>query len=1150
MSSSTESAPAGTSANSTHSQSISQTPLPLPLPPLSLPPQRHHSDPLAQIHSPYSSSSPAFNQGMMSASPLGLSSSVGAPSPSPSQSHSASHSPFVPQAQHHPPSPYPGNDAMLPNSGNGKNSTTRRPSSNPSNPISSPLPGNPGNQLQRYLPQGQQQHFHSGTSFPAAMLSPLKDAPMDSRQIKSVPGSPSMYGYAPSPVMNRLNSYEDSYSNHSSPISNGPQQMMPNGAGVHMQQQQQQPMTSAPNGHHSQQPQGPPSQLQRILNTPQFPPNSSAAPPPYQGSKMSYQGPNSAPQNSPRKADSLMLPPPMLPPHKAQNSPQTQQSPAASASSPAPPTTTTMPLLQTALQRAQPNQRQTEETQNETQQQRGQNPSLISKILSSDRSQIPQPQIVENHPAPGQFNQQMPEQQQMHGGMNYRPPPPQGQGQVNAEPQPSRVIEMLNKPPHPHAPIGPPPMQHPPDFHPQLMPPPQPLIHGQIPGPMRPPPMPGDLPESASSLLMPAPGIQSIESEDMDFNQFGPENCQPGSSTQFLSSTAAAEAEKQMLMKQGFTPQGLSHILSNTKKRNMPVKTEYRECKKKFKFLVYENECYQEEIRNLQRKLLKLSRDKNFLLDRLQNFEKLSDSSDDDSDGSKVEDEKPKIKRRVRNIAPATAQSQSTRKRALPANPAAGILDGAGSSSGGKCSNEHSPSLSPSPATTPLPSASSAFPPQFPPNASPNMRQFGAQGRQQQQQNMRSPMRMPPPNLPSPHSMRYANPQQQNQQQQSFVHPGSTRGVQQRSSQEQASSPCVDGQNMSPSNSINQTIQRVVNAAMSSSSASHSSTSASISMSHPHPPMQHSPAGFHPAYPPNMGPPHMMQHQGGYPPMHQNMPPQMSSSQPPHNMMPSQPMSSPHHSHPHQQQAAGPSHAHPYGHPQQQMMGPSPVTAPSSAGNLPMSIVSSVTTTRPRVRQRKRASTARQEDASGFPPLDTDPEKIIKEIKNAHALKEASRASLLAQGQNKPTPSGRKSNSFSSPSPSAPSSTAGISQAIPSPSAPSAQQIPVSIVNSSNANSVKKSNEEDRQNGNGQRMPMIQEEKAQNEPFIQSTDQQKPTDVEMTEENSKKRQENPESSPSQRPNGLLENEEGQIEQEKEVQRDNPQQQQQQQQQQQ
>ena len=34
-----------------------------------------------------------------------------------------------------------------------------------------------------------------------------------------------------------------------------------------------------------------------------------------------------------------------------------------------------------------------------------------------------------------------------------------------------------------------------------------------------------------------------------------------------------------------------------------------------------ENEYYQEELRNLQRKLLKLSRDKNFLLDRLTSYE-------------------------------------------------------------------------------------------------------------------------------------------------------------------------------------------------------------------------------------------------------------------------------------------------------------------------------------------------------------------------------------------------------------------------------------------------------------------------------------------------------------------------------------------------
>ena len=40
------------------------------------------------------------------------------------------------------------------------------------------------------------------------------------------------------------------------------------------------------------------------------------------------------------------------------------------------------------------------------------------------------------------------------------------------------------------------------------------------------------------------------------------------------------------------------------------AKSQYRLLKRRFKYLVYENECYQEEIRNLQRKLLKLSRDK------------------------------------------------------------------------------------------------------------------------------------------------------------------------------------------------------------------------------------------------------------------------------------------------------------------------------------------------------------------------------------------------------------------------------------------------------------------------------------------------------------------------------------------------------------
>lgn len=93
-------------------------------------------------------------------------------------------------------------------------------------------------------------------------------------------------------------------------------------------------------------------------------------------------------------------------------------------------------------------------------------------------------------------------------------------------------------------------------------------------------------------------------------------------------------------------------------------KEQYRQLKKRFKFLVYENECYQEELRNLQRKLLKLSRDKNFLLDRLIQYEKLSDSSDDsDSNSVKTVEEKPKPpKKKSRPAAPRRKSGASKPK--------------------------------------------------------------------------------------------------------------------------------------------------------------------------------------------------------------------------------------------------------------------------------------------------------------------------------------------------------------------------------------------------------------------------------------------------------------------------------------------------------
>ncbi|XP_069053449.1 INO80 complex subunit E isoform X2 [Lepisosteus oculatus] len=58
-------------------------------------------------------------------------------------------------------------------------------------------------------------------------------------------------------------------------------------------------------------------------------------------------------------------------------------------------------------------------------------------------------------------------------------------------------------------------------------------------------------------------------------------------------------------------------------------KKKYKNLKRKLKFLVYEQECFQEELRRAQRKLLKVCRDKSFLLDRLLQYEHVDDDSSD-----------------------------------------------------------------------------------------------------------------------------------------------------------------------------------------------------------------------------------------------------------------------------------------------------------------------------------------------------------------------------------------------------------------------------------------------------------------------------------------------------------------------------------------
>ncbi|XP_049335924.1 INO80 complex subunit E isoform X2 [Astyanax mexicanus] len=97
---------------------------------------------------------------------------------------------------------------------------------------------------------------------------------------------------------------------------------------------------------------------------------------------------------------------------------------------------------------------------------------------------------------------------------------------------------------------------------------------------------------------------------------------------------------------------------------DVDYKRKYKNLKRKLKFLVYEQECFQEELRRAQRKLLKVSRDKSFLLDRLLQYERVDeDSSDSDatasseSDGEGARDREAGKKRRSPGVPPLPSSS-------------------------------------------------------------------------------------------------------------------------------------------------------------------------------------------------------------------------------------------------------------------------------------------------------------------------------------------------------------------------------------------------------------------------------------------------------------------------------------------------------------
>ncbi|XP_014367252.1 INO80 complex subunit E isoform X2 [Papilio machaon] len=65
---------------------------------------------------------------------------------------------------------------------------------------------------------------------------------------------------------------------------------------------------------------------------------------------------------------------------------------------------------------------------------------------------------------------------------------------------------------------------------------------------------------------------------------------------------------------------------------------QYLKLKKKLKYLIYENECFQDALRSSQKRLLRVSRDRSYLLDRLLQYEK-HDSTTSESDDTESSDD-------------------------------------------------------------------------------------------------------------------------------------------------------------------------------------------------------------------------------------------------------------------------------------------------------------------------------------------------------------------------------------------------------------------------------------------------------------------------------------------------------------------------------
>ncbi|XP_050427897.1 INO80 complex subunit E [Adelges cooleyi] len=110
---------------------------------------------------------------------------------------------------------------------------------------------------------------------------------------------------------------------------------------------------------------------------------------------------------------------------------------------------------------------------------------------------------------------------------------------------------------------------------------------------------------------------------------------------------------------------------------------QYKEMKRKLRLLIYENEIFQQTLKKTQRKMLKASRDKSVLLERLLQYERVEISSSDDeltesSDEGECNKPEPKKRREgpsvnasgsiKQSVSPQTTSTSQPKKR-KPSTP-------------------------------------------------------------------------------------------------------------------------------------------------------------------------------------------------------------------------------------------------------------------------------------------------------------------------------------------------------------------------------------------------------------------------------------------------------------------------------------------------